>query len=270
MSKIRYKALEQPLKMLYKVEISEKTLEKETTSLRLFEIDIVPEKVSFWSGNQNIEIVRKPSMVSGIPDNSVDAFVQQIAVALHQLTFKLGFNGMPVCVEKQDELWRKWLTIRSNIADSYTGDWVDKALCEIDQKMLPSDQLTQNIMQDLFLNEYFRNVYDFAFVEDQFKRRRTVYGLCPLPLQFIETWTRQSSTEGQMISFSGRCNESSNTSDFKNWLKTKTNDQLSQISVNGSYQINSNTGWCNALDSSYSLVANNSYEKTIKVTLTTN
>lgn len=270
MSKIRYKTLEKSLKMLLKVEISEIAAAKEESTLRIFEIDIIPGKASFWSGNQCIVITRKPSDLDGLPNNNTDFFVQQIAAALSQLTLRIGANGIPVEIEKQDELWRKWLGIRENLADRYTGDWVDEKLSQVDQKMLPSDKLLQNIMQDMFLNEYFRGIYDVSFDGDSFMRQRTVYGVCPFPLQFNEKWTLQSSENAQLIKFSGNWNEQTIPKDFNRWLKSKTADALTQITIDGFYQVSTDTGWCNALHSNYTLIAGSGYEKTIKVTLTTN
>lgn len=270
MSKIKYKVLEKPLKMLFKVEVSEKTTVKEDFAVRLFEIDIVPQKTSFWSGSQNIELIRTPSALSGIPANNVDAFAQQVAAVLHNLTFKMSDYGMPLRVEKQDELWQKWLAVRANLADSYAGEWVDKSLSLVDQKMLPSEKLTRNLMQDLFLNEYFRGAYGVQFSDNSFKRERTVYGLCPFPIQFNETWTLQSLENEQRINFFGKWNGIVNTDSFKQWLQAKTGTGIAQITVDGYYQISNYTGWCNALYSSYLLTAGNGYEKNIKVTLTTN
>ncbi len=270
MNKIDYKPLEKPLNILFKIEIAEKTAFKDESIFKLFNIDVLPAKASFWSGHQHIEIIRKQSLIDALPDNDVDLFVQQISAALHQLTLKIGFNGMPVSVEKQNELWQKWLAIRENIASSYTGDWIDSTLTVVDQKMLPGEILTKQIKQDLFLNEYFRGIYDATFVENQFNRKREVYGLCPFPIQFNEKWILLTSENQKLIKFSGNWIGNVDQPGFNNWLKTKTDSELTEISVEGFYRIDPITGWCNALESTYLLVASNSYKKTLKITLTTN
>ena len=270
MNKIDYKSLEKPLKMLFKVEISEKTAFKDEYTFKLFDIDILPDKTSFWSGHQHIEIIRKQSLIDALPGNDVDLFVQQISAALHQLTLKIGFNGMPVSVEKQNELWQKWLAIRENVASTYTGNWIDSTLIAVDKKMLPGEALTEHTKQDLFFNEYFRGVYDANFVENNFNRKREVYGLCPFPIWFNEKWTLQTSANQKLIKFSGNWAKNVDQPRFYNWLKTKTDNDITEISVEGFYQIDPITGWCNALESTYSLIANSSYIKTLKITLTTN
>ncbi|CAH0123681.1 hypothetical protein SRABI27_03904 [Pedobacter sp. Bi27] len=270
MNKIDYKSLEKPLNMLFKVEIAEKTAFKDEYTFKLFDIDILPDKTSFWSGHQNIEILRKQSLIDALPDNDVDLFVQQISTALHQLTLKIGFNGMPVSVEKQNELWQKWLVIRENLTNTYTGDWIDSTLIAVDKKMLPSETLTEYIKQDLFLNEYFRGVYDANFVENNFSRKREVYGLCPFPIWFNEKWTLQTSENQKLIKFSGNWTKNVDQPRFDSWLKTKTDNDMTEVSVEGFYQIDPITGWCNALQSTYSLIANSSYLKTLKIILTTN
>lgn len=269
-NKIDYKSLEKPLNMLFKVEIAEKTAFKDEYTFKLFDLDILPDKTSFWSGHQHIQIIRKQSLIDALPGNDVDLFVQQISAALHQLTLKIGFNGMPVSVEKQSELWQKWLAIRENMTNSYTGDWIDSTLIAVDKKMLPGEALTEHIKQDLFLNEYFRGIYDARFVENNFSRKREVYGLCPFPIRFNEKWVLQTSENQKLIKFSGNCTKNIEQPGFNSWLKTKTNKDITEISAKGFYQINPIIGWCNALESTYSLIANNSYIKTLKITLTTN
>lgn len=270
MNKIDYKSLVKPLNMLFKVEISEKTAFKDEYTFRLFDIDILPDKTSFWSGHQNIKIIRKQSLIDALPGNDVDLFVQLISATLHQLTLKIGFNGMPISVEKQNELWQKWLTIRENVASTYTGDWIDSTLIAVDKKMLPGEALTAHIKQDLFLNEYFRGVYDACFVENDFSQKREVYGLCPFPICFNEKWTLQTLENQKLIKFSGNWAKNVDQPGFYSWLKTKTDNDITEISVEGFYQIDPITGWCNALESTYLLIANSSYIKTLKITLTTN
>ncbi|QNN43830.1 hypothetical protein [Pedobacter roseus] len=269
MSKILYKPLEKPLSMLCKVEITEKTGNKEDYFFKTFSVEIFPHKTSFWSGNQNIDIVRKPISPNNLPDNNADAFAQQISAVLYQLTIKLGLNGVPSAVEKQHELWQKWLNIRENLADTFTGDWVEPALTKLDVKMLPGETLTPYIMQDIFLNEYFRNIYDAAFIGNNFYCKRTVYGLCPSPIQFNEKWLLQDSATGQSIKFSGKWDKIPDQAGFDDWLKTKTDDHLSEIRIEGLYQLDHITGWCNAIESFYTLTTNR-YRKTLTITLTTN
>jgi len=270
MNKIDYKSLEKPLNMLFKIEISEKTAFKDEYTLKLFDIAILPDKTSFWSGHQHIEIIRKQSLIDALPGNDVDLFVQQISATLHQLTLKIGFNGMPVSVEKQNELWHKWLAIRENVTNTYTGDWIDSTLMTVDKKMLPNEALTEHIKQDLFINEYFRGVYDARFVENKFNRKREVYGLCPFPIWFNEKWTLQTSVNQKLIKFYGNWPQNVDQPGFNSWLKTKTDKDITEISVEGFYQIDPITSWCNALESTYLLMANSSYIKTLKITLTTN
>jgi len=270
MDKILYKSLTTPLKLLFKVEVSEKTRFKEDYTVKLFEIDILPDETSFWSGHQNIEILRKPNLMNGLANNDADAFVQQVSTILHQLTLKLGFSGMPISIEKQNMLWLKWLTIRTNLVNSYTGDWIDFALNEIDKKMLPGQALTKHIMEDLFFNEYFRGVYDVSFNYNTFNCKRLVYGLCPTPIRLNEKWLLQTSATGQSITFTGECENLSGLTNSSNWFKTKTDNDITAIRVEGFYHIDQITGWCNALESNYFLTANNDYEKTLKVMLTTN
>jgi len=269
MSKIQYKSLEKTLNMLCKVEITEQTALKHEDFIRLFNVEIFPHKTSFWSGNQHIEIIRKPILPNVLPNNNADAFAQQVSATLHQLTLKLGLNGAPVTIEKQTELWQKWLNIRKNLADTFTGDWVEPALTEIDKKMLPGETLMHYIMQDLFLNEYFRNIYDAPFIGNTFYCKRTVHALCPFPIQINEKWLLYTSATEQLITFSGKWDKIHNQPGINNWLKTKTDDYLSEIRINGQYQLDQRTGWCNALESCYTL-STNSYKKTLKITLTTN
>lgn len=269
MGKIEYKPLEKPLSMSLKIEISEKTAQKDTYSLKVFDVNILPAKVSFWSGHQNIEIVREPVTISGLPYNDADAFVQQVSTLLNHLTLKLDFNGMPINIEKQHELWQKWLLLRTNLYGIYTGDWIEKALTEIDEKLLPGKGLAANIMQDMFLNEYFRNVYNATFIENCFYGKRTAYGLCPSPILFNEKWILQASPAGQIINFSGKGDKINDQAGFNHWLKNKTDYVNAEIVANGFYQIDFATGWCNALESHYILNTKN-YEKTVKIVLTTN
>jgi len=267
MIKIQYKPLSSPLNMLFKVEVFEKTKNKDTNSNRLFDLQIFPQKTSFWTGEQCIEIWRKPILTDGLHNNNnTDAFVHEVSTVLHQLTLKLGFTGMPVKVEQQNELWKNWLAIRANLSIGYTGDWISSALTTIDKKMLPGETLMNHIMQDLFMNEYFRGVYDAVFTENKFSCNRKISGLCPWPIQFNEIWTLQNA---QVIKFSGEGNNPVDQSEINGWLKSKTGESKAEISVDGFYQFDHNTAWCNALESNYSLTANN-YEKKIKISLTTN
>ncbi len=269
MGKIQYKPLEKTLNMLLRIEISEKTAQKDKYSLKAFDVNILPAKVSFWTGHQNIEIIRKPFEISHLPNNEADAFVQQVSPLLNHLTLKLGFNGMPTNIEKQHGLWQKWLVIRTNLSASYTGDWIKKALSEIDEKLLPGEGLTPYIMQDMFLNEYFRNVYNASFIENFFYGKRIIYGLCPSPIQFNEKWILQTSPSRQFINFSGEWDKTYDQAGFNNWLKNKTEYVNAEIVANGFYQIDHITGWCNSLESNYRL-STNDYERTLKIVLTTN
>ncbi|GAA4212923.1 hypothetical protein GCM10022289_44420 [Pedobacter jeongneungensis] len=269
MSKIQYKSLNKPLSMLGKIEIAEKTALKGEDFINFFSVEIFPHKTSAWYGNQSIEIIRKPIPSGALLTNNADVFARQVSATLNQLTLKLGLNGVPVTIEKQNELWQRWLNIRSNLANTFTGNWVEPALAEIDKKILPGKTFTHYIMQDLFLNEYFRNIYDASFTGNAFYSKRTVHGLCPFPIQFNEKWLLHTSATEQSINFSGKWDKIADQSGFKEWLKNKTDDRLGEIRVEGQYQLDPVTGWCNALESCYSLTTN-SYKKTLKITLTTN
>ncbi|KQM71449.1 hypothetical protein ASE74_23410 [Pedobacter sp. Leaf216] len=269
MDRISYKPFLSPLKLFFNVEISEKTPLKVENTTRLYEIDILPDETSFWTGNQRVKIIRRLNSINDLAHNVADAFMQQVSTTLHQITLKLGHNGMPIGIEQQNELWLNWLAIRANLADSFTGNWIDFALKEIDQKMLPGAAITNYIMEDLLLNEYFRAVYDAVFQQDTFTCKRTVHGLCPFPIKLNEKWLLQTSATGHLITFSGECENLMNITDFNNWLK-KTGNQITEINSTGFYHIDHITGWCNAMESNYLLKGNNSYEKTLKIMVATN
>ncbi|WP_293304972.1 hypothetical protein [Pedobacter sp. UBA5917] len=269
MGKIQYKPLEKTLNMCLEIETSEKTALNDKYSLKVFDVNISPVKVSFWSGHQNIEVFRKPVEEKLLPNNEADAFVQEASTLLNHLTIKLDFNGVPISIEKQDELWQNWLGLRANLAASYTGDWIEKTLTEIDKKLLPNKGLLPYIMQDIFLNEYFRGVYNALFIENCFYGKRIVYGLCPSPILFNEKLILQTSPTSQLINFSGKEDKIYDQSGFSSWFKNKSNYALPQIKAEGFYQIDNVTGWCNSLESNYKL-STNDYEKTLKIVLNTN
>ncbi len=267
-SKILYKPLKEPLNMHLKITISERTDQKVKYIHKDFDINIVPGKVSFWTGSQRITVYRKPDAINNLPNNDADAFVQQVSTVLNPVSLKLNFNGSPTVIEQQETLWKKWLNTRTNIENSFAGNWVEKALTIIDRKLLPGENLTSNLMQDLFLNEYFRNVYQVNFTENIFRGERTVYGFCPAPIQFGEKWRIKPLPTGCLIKFSGKKAEIHDQPGFNRWLKTKTDDRIEEIRVDGFYQVDAATGWCNAIETRYQLTTGN-YEKTLDIFLTT-
>lgn len=254
--------------MHLKITISEKTDQKVESIHKGFDINIVPGKVSFWTGCQNITVFRKPDAINNLPGNDANAFVQQVSTVLNQVSLKLDFKGSPIAIEQQETLWKKWLNTRTNIENSFAGNWVEKALTTIDRKLLPGENLTSYMMQDLFLNEYFRNVYQVTFTENIFHGKRTVYGFCPAPIQFGEKWRIKPLPTGCLIKFSGQKAEIHDEPRFNRWLKTKTDDRIEEIRVDGFYQVDAATGWCNVIESHYQLTTGN-YEKTLDIFLTT-
>ncbi|RBQ05465.1 hypothetical protein DRW42_15865 [Pedobacter miscanthi] len=269
MGKIEYKPLQKPLNMLLKIEVSEKTAQKDKYSLMLFEVTILPAQVSFWSGHKHIEVFRRRVETNHLPNNDADAFARQVSTLLNHLTLKLDFNGRPINIEKQQELWQNWLLLRTNLSASYRGDWIEKALTKIDKKLLPGEGLTTYILQDIFLNEYFRGVYNAFFIENSFCGKRTIYGLCASPILFNEEWTLKTSSSGQLINFSGKWDKTEAQPGVNNWLKNQIDYVNAEMEMKGFYQIDNVTGWCNSLESNY-LLSINDYKKELKIVLTTN
>lgn len=270
-TQIPYKALTKPLKMIFKSEITERKEEDYQSSVKLTYVDIIPEKLSFWSGEQCIQVIREAAPVNSLPGNQADAFVQQVSQVLNQLVFKIGFKGMPVLLEKQDVLWKKWLSLRELLADTYTGDWVQEMLTRVDLKMIPSDKLLPMVMSDLFLNDYFRNVYEMKFDSGVSHSQQVVYGLVPVAVKLNEVWELQTSDQHFNLKFSGKCVDSDVEQNLGEWIKSKMGNEpvlKPEIISAGSFRISKETGWCSSFQSTYSFATESGFEKVMKITLT--
>jgi len=269
-TQVPYKALERPLKMIFTSEITEKKDQDYKNLLRLTYIDIIPEKLSFWSGEQAVKIIRETAPVHSLPNNNADAFVHQVSHALYHLNFKIGYKGMPVLLEKQDELWKRWLALRQLLADSFTGDWVDQMLTKVDLKMVPSDQLLPQIMQDWFLSEYFRNVYELRFDSGISHLQRNLYGLIPEMVKLRETWSLKSSADHYQLRFAAKWIGNELGENLNQWIKIKTGSDAvrkPEITGSGSFNVSKETGWCSSFESTYALTTETGYEKIMKTTL---
>lgn len=256
--------------MLFNSEVVEKNKDDRKCVVKLSYIDIVPEKASFWSGDQSVQVIREAAPISSLPGNNADAFVQQVSQALQNLMFKIGFKGMPVSLEQQEQLWKNWLLLRDRLAETYTGDWVTDTLTKIDHKMRPSDQLMPIVMQDLFLNDYFRNIYDLSFDNGLAQVHRNVYGLTPEPARFNETWKLTSSAEHHVVKFSGKADGNNISQSLRTWIKNKSGHEPANTRIigRGFFEVNKETGWCSSFESTYSLSTESGFEKIVRITLT--
>lgn len=268
---IPYKALEKPLQLTFSSEITERKEGDFKSSAKVSYVTIIPEKLSFWLGEQCIQVIREAAPVNSLSDNNADAFVQQASQALSHLTFKIGFKGMPVLLEKQDVLWKKWLLLREVLANTYIGDWVGERLTEIDLKMLLSDQLMNFVMRDLFLNDYFRNIYEIKFESGISRLQRTIYGLTPEATRLHEVWELKSSATHYNLEFSGKWKGTEISEQLEKWIKNKIDNQpllKPEITSSGSFTISKETGWCSSFESNYVLITESGFEKVIKIKLT--
>ncbi len=269
-NQIPYKALSKPLKLLFNATIDERGSENIENTSRLTYVDILPSNASFWSGTQAVQIVREAAPINTSTNNNADAFVQHAAQALYNLCFKMDFSGMPASLEQQDKLWQSWMQLRLLLTDTYTGDWVNRMLTAIDQKMLPSSNLLQTTMQDIFFNNYFRNIYEPKFNGGITKVNRTIFGLMPGAIPVQETWQLNETDKTFEVKFTGNW-RGGNISELQNkWLKSKSNSNTTeapQISGSGHFTVNKDTGWCSGFESTYALYTGDEYEKTITTTL---
>ncbi|MBB6273767.1 hypothetical protein HDF26_004227 [Pedobacter cryoconitis] len=267
---IPYKALQKTLKMMFTSEITEKKGQDYKNLIRLTYVDIIPEKSSFWSGEQGVKVIRETAPVHHLPENRADAFVQQVSNALYHLNFKIGHKGMPVSLEKQDELWKRWLMLRELLADSFTGDWVDEMLTKVDLKMLPSPDLFPQVMEDLFLNEYFRNIYELKFDSGINQLQRNLYGLLPEVVKLQERWSMKSSANHYQLRFASKWTGNELGEKLNHWIKIKTGSDAEgkpEITGSGSFLVSKETGWCSSLESTYALTTGSGYEKIMKINL---
>ena len=272
LSKIPYKALKTELKFIYQTEIAEMMDGKRNNISRISYVDLLPAKTSFWSGDQTLQVIRKSAALNSLSGNNADAFVQQAATVLHQLRFRIGLKGMPAALEDQDLLWKSWMDTRGYLADSYTGDWVNQALSKIDKQLKPSDQLLNTVMKDMFLNDYFRNLYSRDFEEGQLVVEREINGLTPLTIPIKEKLQLKEGAENYEVLFSGRCTDSRIKNDLNNWLENSSRNLLPadiEITSSGFLLINKKTGWCSAFESNYAISSGSDFEKTVKLTLKT-
>lgn len=270
-NQIPYKVLSNPLKLLFNAVIEERGTGYIENASRLTYVDIIPEKASFWSGTQAVQVIREAAPVNILTVNNADAFVQHAAQALYQLCFKMDYSGMPASLEQQDKLWQNWMQLRQILSDTYTGDWVNKTLTAIDHKMLPSNNLLQTTMQDVFFNNYFRNIYTPQFTGGKAQVNRNVYGLIPGALAVSETWDLEETDKSFEVKFTGNWQRGGNISELQNkWLKNKSNRitiTAPEIRGSGYFTVNKSTGWCSAFESTYVLNTEYEYEKTITTTL---
>ena len=268
-SQIPYKALSKPLKLLFNATIDEMGSESIENMSRLTYVDILPSKASFWSGTQAVQVIREAAPVNTSTNNNADAFVQHAAQALYNLCFKMDYSGMPASLEQHDKLWQKWMELRLLLADTYTGDWVNKMLTTIDQKMLPSNNLLQTTMQDVFFNNYFRNIYEPKFTGGVAQVNRTVFGLMPGAIAVNETWQLNETDKNFEVKFTGKWHGGNISETQNRWLKNKNNGTVDtpQISGSGYFTVNKDSGWCSAFESTYTVYTGTEYKKTITTTL---
>lgn len=269
LSKIPYKALKTELKFIYQSEVAEMKDGKRNSVSRISYIDLLPAKASFWSGDQTLQVIRKSAALNSLSGNKADAFVQQAATVLHQLRFRIGLKGMPAALEDQDLLWKSWMNTRGYLADSYSGDWVNDTLSKIDTQLKPSDHLLNTVMKDMFLNDYFRNIYSNNFENGQLVMEREINGLTPLAIPIKEKMQLKEETENYEVLFSGRCTNPRIKNDLNQWLKSSRNLVSADIEItsSGFLLVNKKNGWCSAFESNYALSSGNDFEKTVKLTL---
>ncbi|RFZ89976.1 hypothetical protein D0C36_23755 [Mucilaginibacter conchicola] len=266
---IPYKPLSQPLKLLFNATINERGSDSIDSASRLTYVDIVPSKTSFWSGTQGVQVIREAAPVNASSDNNADAFIQHAAQALYNLHFQIDYSGMPSSLERQEKLWQNWMQLRLLLADTYSGDWVDKTLTVIDHKMLPSDKLLDTTMQDIFFNNYFRNIYTPKFSDGTTQVNRNVFGLMPGAMPVYETWQVGETAKTFEVKFTGNWRGGNLTEIQTRWLKHKSNLTMAEAQLRGSgyFTVNKDTGWCSAFESTYTLLAGGEFEKTITTTL---
>jgi hypothetical protein len=266
---IPYKPLNKPLKLIFDAEVNERKAHDSQSVHKVTYVNILPVKSSFWSADQLVEVTREAAPVNHFAGNNADALVQHIARALYQLRLKVNFKGMPAAIDQQDQLWQKWLHLRQLIADTYTGDWVNEVLTKVDQKMLPSAGLINTVMQDVFFNNYFRDIYDARFSNGICKIQRPVYGLTPDAIPMNETWELKQSDQKYHVKFSGSWTGHI-TEVQNNWFKVKNRRNTigtPQITGSGSFYIEKETGWCSSFENTYAITTEYDYEKIITTTL---
>lgn len=259
--KIPYKTLKKPMDFVFSTEVTERRGTGIKQSFKSFYISIIPSKESFWSGLQIVRFVRSAGPLNVLSGNKADLFVQDAAKIIYDLEFKIDFEGKPSGLKDEDALWKKWLALRENLAESYSGEWVDAALSKIDKRMRPSLELFPMLMKDLFFSIYF-------------KKKGTEwpdYSLLPLMIPFKEKSVLRVNAQNYEIDYSGEWTGADPDQHILHYIRKLVDDALYEdhftIQSFGSNSIDKETGWCNGFIHNYLLDAEDLYQKQVIIKL---
>jgi len=268
-SKIPYKVLKSDLKFLFSSEITEHVNKVNTQKIiKTKLIDIVPQKQSFWSGEQLIEIKKQDLPFSNYSSgNQADRFVHKLEAVLAKLIVKLNSNGLPCGLQNQKELWQEWLQMRGKLDSEFSGEWVDKILMRIDKKMLPSDSLPAHVTEDLFISEYFNKLLHMELSPSNLLVNRNIHAWLPFQIDLLENWKVEDKNGFYSIIISGKLRDMP-TNKIRSWLEKSRIPNLSnekiEVESKGIFDIDLKTGWCSAYQTTYILKVQDIYLREMK------
>ena len=111
-----------------------------------------------------VEVVKNNFLVNfNEPDTVLETFFLQCAAALSRCIFRVAENNAILDLDNHEQIIEKWETIKVELAEDTTGDFLENEIAKFDAKIKDKSLLLSKLKKDIFIHHYFFPLFEMPY-----------------------------------------------------------------------------------------------------------